>query len=315
MKILILGGVGFIGSYVSRILKKEGHQIEAIDCFHQYGIHNDEEYEKTLKERIKLSNVDKLHYLKIEEINLVEEIFKKFKPDKVIHLATYPYAKMVQTNSLDSVDNMIVSLISILNLCVKYHVHKFIYASSSMVYGNFNNQSPDEMFIPKPNTLYGNLKYQGEMLCRLWQQNKELNYVILRPSAVYGPLNLNRVVEKLLKRARTKKEMIVDGIYSELDFSYVEDVANYFALATTKNVKNEIFNATRGRGRTILSVAKIIQKKLGGTIYFKDKDNFYPNRGRLNSDKIQNMLNYEPKVDIEEGIIKCIEGLNSYGIS
>ena len=74
---------------------------------------------------------------------------------------------MVQTNPLDSINNMVVSLISILDLCAKYFVSKFIYASSSMVYGDFNKQVPNEMFVPKPTTLYGTLKHQGEMLCQL----------------------------------------------------------------------------------------------------------------------------------------------------
>ena len=177
-----------------------------------------------------------------------------------------------------------------------------------MVYGEFNNQIPDENVVPKPNTLYGSYKRQGEIMCKIWNREHGLNYVIMRPSALYGEKDtITRVISQLLKNALTIGTMTVQGPDNKLDFSNVLDVANYFALATTNEVVNETFNCTRGNGRKILDAAEIIKEKLGvGDIVTKPHDTFYPNRDTLNSDKAKTMLNFNPSIDIEEGIPKYI---------
>ena len=97
--------------------------------------------------------------------------------------------------------------------------------------------------------------------------------------------------------------MTVQGPDNKLDFSNVLDVAKYFSLAATNEVINETFNCTRGNGRKILEAAEIIKSKLGtGNIITKPHDDFYPNRDTLNSDKAKTMLNFNPTIDIEEGI-------------
>jgi nucleoside-diphosphate-sugar epimerase len=97
--------------------------------------------------------------------------------------------------------------------------------------------------------------------------------------------------------------MTVQGPDNKLDFSNVLDVAKYFAMATTNEVINETFNCTRGNGRKIVHAAEIVRDTLGvGEIITKPHDAFYPNRDTLNSDKAKSMLNFNPTIDIEEGI-------------
>ena len=176
-----------------------------------------------------------------------------------------------------------------------------------MVYGDFNNQIPDENIVPKPNTVYGSYKRQGEIMCKIWHREHNLNYVIMRPSALYGTRDtITRVISQLLKSVLTDK-MTVQGPDNKLDFSNVLDVADYFSLATTNEVVNETFNCTRGNGRKIIETAELIKENLGtGTIITKPHDAFYPNRDTLNSDKAKTMLNFNPNIDIEEGIPKYI---------
>jgi nucleoside-diphosphate-sugar epimerase len=173
-----------------------------------------------------------------------------------------------------------------------------------MVYGEFNNNVPDENVVPKPNTLYGSYKRQGEIMCKIWHREYGLPYVIMRPSALYGEKDtITRVISQLLKGALTTGEMTVQGPDNKLDFSNVLDVSQFFALATTNEVINETFNCTRGNGRKIIDAAEIIRSKLGvGKIITKEHDSFYPNRDTLNSDKAKTMLNFNPIIDIEEGI-------------
>jgi nucleoside-diphosphate-sugar epimerase len=126
----------------------------------------------------------------------------------------------------------------------------------------------------------------------------------MRPSALYGEKDtITRVISQLLKGALTTGEMTVQGPDNKLDFSNVLDVSQYFTLATTNEVINETFNCTRGNGRKIIDAAEIIRSKLGvGKIITKEHDSFYPNRDTLNSDKAKTMLNFNPIIDIEEGI-------------
>mgnify|MGYP003320015613 FL=1 len=261
-----------------------------------------------LNQRKAITNADKEYIGKIENLQFMENAFSDFKPDRVIHVATYPNARMVKRNVQDATDNMVTATAYILDLCVKHKVEKITFASSSMVYGDFNNQIPDEDVVPRPNTLYGSYKRQGELMCKIWHREYGLDYVIMRPSALYGEKDaITRVISQLLKNVLTTGKMTVQGPDNKLDFSNVLDVAKYFALATVKDIKNETLNCTRGHGRRIIEAAEMIKDKLGtGEIITKPHDSFYPNRDTLNSDKAKSLLNFNPIIDIEEGIPKYI---------
>ena len=304
MKILVLGGYGFIGSHICQQLKAEGHTIGIVDCYHQYYTFPSWEYYPVLSQRKEIAQTDKEYIGQIENLQFLEQAFEDFKPDRVIHVATYPNARMVKRNVSDATQNMVTATAYVLDLCVKHKVDKITFASSSMVYGDFNNEIPDETVTPKPNTLYGSYKRQGELMCEIWNREHGLDYVIMRPSALYGEKDaIVRVISQLLKGAVTTGQMIVQGPDNRLDFSNVLDVAQYFAMATTTEVRNETFNCTRGYGRKIIEAAEIIKQELGvGKIVTKPHDPFYPNRDTLNSDKAKAMLNFNPTIDIEEGI-------------
>ena len=304
MRILILGGYGFIGSHIAQELKKQNHTIGIIDCYHQYYTFPNWEYTPVLSQRKSITKVDKEYIGQIENLQFMENAFADFKPNRVIHVATYPNAKMVKRNVADATNNMITATAYVLDLCVKHKVEKITFASSSMVYGDFNDQIPNEEVIPKPNTLYGSYKRQGELMCKIWHREHGLDYVIMRPSALYGEKDaIVRVISQLLKNALTTGKMTVQGPDNKLDFSNVLDVAKYFAFATVKEIKNETFNCTRGNGRKIIEAAEIIRNRLGtGDIITQPHDAFYPNRDTLNSDKAKILLNFNPIIDIEEGI-------------
>ena len=308
MRILVLGGYGFIGSHICQKLKAQGHYIGIVDCYHQYYTFPNWEYQPVLSQRKEITQTDKEYIGQIENLQFLEQTFEDFKPERVIHVATYPNAKMVKRNVADATNNMVTATAYILDLCVKHKVDKIVYASSSMVYGDFNNQIPDENVVPKPNTVYGSYKRQGEIMCKIWHREYDLNYIIMRPSALYGTRDtITRVISQLLKSVLTTDKMTVQGPDNKLDFSNVLDVADYFSLATTNEVINETFNCTRGYGRKIIETAELIKENLGtGTIITKPHDAFYPNRDTLNSDKAKTMLNFNPNIDIEEGIPKYI---------
>ena len=309
MKILVLGGHGFIGSHTCAVLKSQGHTIGVVDCYHQYYTFPDTEYFSVLSQRKDIANNDKTYVGKIEDAFFMNSVFEDFKPDRVIHLATYPNAKMVARNVADATNNMITATAIVLDLCVKYKIERFVFSSSSMAYGEFNGQTPDETVACNPNTLYGSYKHQGERMCEIWHREHGLEYVIMRPSALYGTRDMVvRVISQMTVSALKTGTIQVQGPDNKLDFSWVEDVADAFARAIVMpEAKNQIFNCTKGRGRKIIEAAELVKQYLNqGEIQTKPHDPFYPNRDTLNSDKIKSMLNWKPKIDIEQGIEKYI---------
>ena len=178
-----------------------------------------------------------------------------------------------------------------------------------MAYGEFNGAIPNEEVICDPNTLYGSYKHQGERMCHIWNREHNLEYTIMRPSALYGTRDMiSRVISQMTNSAIKTNKITVQGPDNRLDFSHVTDVADAFARASTlEEAANETFNCTRGYGRTILEAAELVRDTLGkGDIETKPHDPFYPNRDTLNSDKIKKMLSWNPKIDIEQGIPEYI---------
>ena len=302
--ILILGGHGFIGSHISNILKSQGHKIGVVDCYHRYYTFPESEYYCVLQQRKNHANADKVYIGHIEDKIFMNNTFKDFCPNIVIHVATYPNAYMVKRNVIDATNNMITATAQLLDMCAESCVERFVFASSSMVYGNFETDAPDETCKTNPLTLYGSYKLQGEKMCQIWYREKGLEYTILRPSALYGTRDMIvRVISKLAEAALTTGVLKVQGPENKLDFSWVSDVANAFSIASVdKNCANEIFNCTRGKGRTILEAAEMVQARLGGKIVTLPHDDFYPNRDTLTSDKLKNMTGWNPQMDIDQGI-------------
>ena len=308
MKILVLGGYGFIGSHISNILKTQGHTVGIVDCYHRYYTFPKKEYDKVSKIRIAHSNADYLYNGQIEDVPFMENTFKSFQPDVVIHVATYPNAYMVKRNVINATSNMISATAIVLDLCVEFDVKKIVFASSSMVYGDFKEDAPSEDAETNPLTLYGSYKLQGEKMCKIWHREKGLDYVIMRPSALYGTRDMiTRVISKMTESACLNNIIKVYGPNNKLDFSWVEDVANAFTTVVTSDIKNEVFNCTRGYGRRIIDAAEMIQSHFGAKIQLHPHDSFYPNRDTLNSDKLKNMTDWKPKVDIEVGIPKYLK--------
>ena len=246
MKILILGGHGFIGHHVSKQLTNLGHTVFTVDCHHPYGEYQPWEYNPVLKQRLDFMGEHSHYHGDVCDAVFMNSVFDTARPDRVIDLATYPNAKMVKKNVVDATTNMIAATAIALDLCVKYQVQRFVLASSSMVYGDFGEfaGAPNETQDCNPLTLYGSYKLQCERMCKIWNHEHGLEYALLRPSALYGTRDMVvRVISKMAVSAIKTGSMHVMGPDNKLDFSFVTDVASAFVSATLHTgAANSIFN-------------------------------------------------------------------------
>jgi nucleoside-diphosphate-sugar epimerase len=197
----------------------------------------------------------------------------------------------------------------------KNHVQKFVYVSSSMVYGDFEDNigiGVMESHDTNPIGAYGIMKLAGEWLVRDYTRKTGMMHTIIRPSAVYGPLDVeDRVVSKFLFTAMQRGIIHVNGADESLDFTYVDDAANGIANATvSENTCNTTYNITRGHARTLKEAAQLaINIALGGSMRINDPDSNFPSRGALNISRAQLDFGYNPQTDIEQGFRTYYEWL------
>lgn len=313
MNILVTGGLGLIGHNVVKRLQDQGHVVSIIDNQTNYGIIPQDEIEYLVAERTKKISLEGYYNADICDIEKVNHIFNIEQPEVVIHLASFPRQKVVNSNPGWGSRVMSEGLLNLLEASKNYDVRKFVYVSSSMVYGDFSNNAT-EHYICKPMGQYGILKFAGEWLLKDYTDRENLTHTILRPSAVYGPLDVeDRVVAKFMLTAMRGGVLNVNGAKEELDFTYVDDVADGVAqAAVSDNTDNKTYNLTRSRSRTLLEAAELAIKIVGkGSINVQDKDVNFPSRGSLNINKATRDFKFEPKIDIEEGFQKYYEWLST----
>jgi UDP-glucose 4-epimerase len=304
MNILVTGGLGLIGHNVVRRLQDQGHIVSIVDNKTNYGIIPQKEIDHLIRERLKkIIDISGLYDCDICDSTKLESVFNLEQPEIVIHMASFPRQKVVNSNPALGSRVMSEGLLNLLELSDKHEVRKFIYISSSMVYGDFEDDVKED-YDCKPQGQYGILKLAGEWLVKDYSRRTNLAYTIMRPSAVYGPLDVeDRVISKFILRAMRGDTLTVNGAGETLDFTYVDDAADgIVAAALSDNTENKTYNITKSHSHTLLDAANLAVKVAGnGYIDIGERDLDFPRRGALNIDAARKDFGFDPKVDVEEG--------------
>jgi UDP-glucose 4-epimerase len=310
-KFLVTGGLGLIGHNVVARLEKD-HEVSIIDNRTTYGIIPQAEIDYLMSERLQKIQTRKIYSASIESAETVDYVIGQNAVDVIVHMASFPRQKVVNANPAAGADVMMRGLINMLESAKKHKIKRFVYISSSMVYGDFEDQvlEDDEC---SPQGQYGIMKLAGEWLVKDYARRTGMEYVIIRPSAVYGPLDVeDRVIAKFMLTAMRGGVLRVNGASETLDFTYVDDAADGIVAAATRIMcRNMTFNITKSHSVTLLEAAEMIVKIVGrGEIETRDKDADFPSRGALNIDRARIILGYDPKVDVEQGFNEYFKWLS-----
>jgi nucleoside-diphosphate-sugar epimerase len=307
MKILVTGGLGFIGHNVVAELEAQGHTCVITDTQTTYGIVPQAELDYLIAERRTKIKTDRIYRIDITDHDGIDWLIREHRPSMVIHLASFPRQKVVNANPQWGSRSMSEGLLNLLEASSQHQVQKFVYVSSSMVYGNFEDTigiGVMESHPTNPIGQYGIMKLAGEWLVRDYTRRTDMMHTIIRPSAVYGPLDVeDRVVSKFLLSAQRNQILNVNGGNECLDFTYVDDAARGIANATVSdNTSNTTYNITRGHARSLLEAAKLSVAIAGqGHVQINMPDTNFPTRGQLNIQRAQLDFEYAPQVNIEQG--------------
>jgi nucleoside-diphosphate-sugar epimerase len=313
MNILVTGGLGLIGHHVVSRLESLGHNVVITDTRTTYGIIPQDEIDYLMAERLKKIKTKQIYNIDISNSDSINWLIQKHQPAIIIHMASFPRQKVVNANPAMGARTMMEGLMNLCESAKKHNVCKFLYISSSMVYGDFTDDVVED-YNCKPQGQYGIMKLSGEHIVKDYSRRNCFSHTIIRPSAVYGPLDVeDRVIAKFMLTAMRGGTLKVNGASETLDFTYVEDAADgIVAAALSNNTNNKTYNITKSHSRSLLDAANLAVKIAGkGTIEVRDKDADFPSRGALNIDAARRDFGYDPKVDVEEGFERYYEWLSN----
>ena len=306
-KVLLIGGGGFIGTWLGTKFLEHGWEVTVLDDFRNQGL---DHYEDCL---IKVVDSEAFHGKRIITTSLLDPMHTDnalaMQPDVVVYLAG---ASTVE-DAAGGPDAFQESNMALMNALASCEIHcdkspHFVYISSSMVYGDFKSEPVTENHSLNPVNMYGAMKVAGEKLVGV----SGLPHTIIRPTAVYGAYDSHdRVIKKFCVAALLGKTLEVRG-RGKLDFTHVSDtVEGIFLAAANFQFKaghriNKVYNISAGNAISILEAAQTIascSEREALVAYYEDEvDSSRPRRGALDISKARQELGYNPQAVFEDEV-------------
>ena len=310
--ILITGCAGFIGFHLSKHYLESGNKVIGIDNLNSY-------YSVNLKKsRLKLlqkNNNFKFFKFDLKKNSTLQHKLKPYKIRQVIHLAAQPGVRISIKKPLNTLNENLIPFINILEIARIKKVKKFIYASSSSVYGDskiypFNEN--DNKNIPV--SVYGASKLSNEIIAQSYSKNFKIKCIGIRFFTVYGPYGRpDMAYYSFLERLKKNKSITVfnKGLMKR-DFTFIDDVIHGIVLLSKVKIKNfhTIVNIGKGKPDNLMDLIKFVQKYYNKKFKIKFTRNI-PNgdikKTFSNTNKAKKLINWKPKTNLQEGINKFVK--------
>lgn len=307
MKAVVTGASGFIGSTLAERLVDAGSTVIGIDCFAPY-------YDVQQKRR----NVERLlshpNFTLIEADLLTADLVDTLRGvDVLYHQAAQPGVRLSWSTGFSTYsDTNIVATQRLLEATRSAEVGRFVYASSSSVYGNVDVVPTPEDAPKRPFSPYGVTKYAGEMLCRAYGENFGLFTISLRYFTVYGPRQRpDMAIHRMIESARQQTPFAVFGDGSHVrDFTYVGDVVEANVLAATSTCEpGMVVNIAGGSSTTVRHLLKLVGEAVGQPVV-ADWQAAQPGDVHAtggDTTLAARMLGWIPQVSLRDGIAAQVE--------
>jgi UDP-glucuronate 4-epimerase len=304
--ILVTGGAGFIGSHLIEKLLTNNYRVICLDNFDTY--YNPAIKRANLKVCLS-SNRFSLLEQDIRNLEALTPVFKTNQINSVIHLAARAGVRPSIADPLSYQDVNIRGTINLLELSKQYHIGKFIFASSSSVYGSRSEVPFKETdCLNQPASPYAASKQAGELFCYTYHHLYHLPIACLRFFTVYGPRQRpDMAIHKFTRLIEEGKEIELFGDgSSSRDYTYISDIVNGIISALETDFSFEIFNLGGSRTITLKELVSLIEANLGKKAIIKPMPEQSGDVPITYADisKAEKLLDYKPGVPINEGI-KC----------
>lgn len=313
MKILVTGGIGFIGHNIVKELQKRKHNVTIYD-YVRYPSMDLHQINAIIGERIQtLLPGYNIITGDIIDGQSIDKLCMDFLPSMLIHCAGCASQEIIDVDPIYSARCMVEGVLRVLQVAYKHKVKKFVFISSSMVYGNFS-EGVKESSLGQPTNIYGQYKYLAEALVKDFCEKNKMKYTIIRPTAIYGPRDSNnRLIAKFFLAAKDKKKLVVAGKDEKLDFTYIDDFINGCVNAVlSKKTDNKTYNISRGSSVSILEVAnKIISLVGSGKVHIVEKDITSLSQGSFDIGLAKQDFDFNPVVNIDEGLKTTYEWIRN----
>ena len=303
--ILVTGGCGAIGGNLIHELVRLGcKKIFVIDNLSSGHIEN-------------LPDSKEVHFIEgsVTDDTILNDVFKE-KPEVIFHLAARFANQNSVENPIEDLTTNSLGTLKLLKLSLELGVKKFIYASSSCVYGNKEGDLSETDVYFQLDTPYAISKLTGEYYVRFFQSFHGLNTVILRYFNSYGPGErpgrYRNVIPNFIHKALNNEPLTITGTGNETrDFTFIQDIVEgTIKAATQEEAVGGIFNLGNGKETTILELAEAINRLTQNKkeILFTSRRGWdHVMRRRANISKAKLILGYSPRCSLEEGLLKTIE--------
>ncbi len=301
MNCIVTGGAGFIGSHVTESLLNTDHKVIVIDDF-------------SLGKEENLAHLKENKNLTIVKRSITENLLDILTPEinAIFHLAALPRVQFSIQYPQETHHVNINGTLNLLEACRKAGIKRFIFSSSSAIYGNQEKLPIQEEMKPLPLSPYALQKLAGEYYCKLYQEIYGLETISLRYFNVYGPRqNTEGTYANLIPKCislvekNTPPQIYGNGEQTR-DFIFVSDVvdANLLAAAA-KNQQcfGEAFNIGSGKNFSVKNVIEeIVKRSRKKIIPLYNPPVIEPRDTLAGISKAKELLSWEPKISFEKGI-------------